>query len=91
MAPMNRRIMGDIKQVIAVLARLFGQVHGLIGMAYEHIGIYAFLRVKGDADAGGDLPALIWLSISDSALEGRSTSVAAAARDRSIAGMQSQH
>jgi hypothetical protein len=59
MATLHGRIVGYVKQVIAVLASLFGQVHGLIGMAYERIGIYIVLRVKGDADAGRDLHALI--------------------------------
>jgi hypothetical protein len=41
-----------VEQLIAVLARLLGLVHGLVGMAQQGVGIGIVLRIQGDADAG---------------------------------------
>lgn len=51
----RRRVLGDVEYVIAILAQLLGEVHGLIGVAHEQVGIRAVTRIKGDADAGGYL------------------------------------
>ena len=51
-------VMRGIKHTAAVLARHFGLVHGLVGLAQELVGIDVLrLRVEGDAQAGRNLQA----------------------------------
>ena len=46
------RILLDIKQVVTIFARLFGSVHGLIGMPHQQICIHIVLWIKRQANAG---------------------------------------
>ena len=41
-----------IKEVVGVFPSLFGQIHGLIRMAQEGIGIHIVVGVQADPDAG---------------------------------------
>ena len=43
-----------IEQLVAVLASLFRQVHGLVGMAQQGVRINLVVRVQADPDAGCD-------------------------------------
>ena len=38
-------------QVVAVFPRLFGLIHGLIGVAHQGGGIFAVVREQGGAEA----------------------------------------
>jgi hypothetical protein len=47
-------VTGRIEQVVAVLARQLGQVHGLVGMAQQGFGVLLVVGVERDTDAGAE-------------------------------------
>ena len=52
-------VLGNIEQMVAVLASLLGGVHGLVRVAHQYIRIRAVLRVERDTHAGRDLQACL--------------------------------
>ena len=46
-------VAGRVEKVEAVLAGQLGQVHGLIGMPHQGLGVLLVARVERDADADG--------------------------------------
>ena len=45
-----------VENVVAILARQLGLIHGLVGLPEELVGVdVVLLRIEGDAEAGGDL------------------------------------
>ena len=48
-----------VEQDIAVLAGFLGQVHGMVGMAQQRVGVTAIIRIQRDADAGRDVDRLL--------------------------------
>ena len=49
---LNLMVVLRIKEVVGVFPSLFGQIHGLIRMAQEGIGIHIVVGVQADPDAG---------------------------------------
>ena len=52
---LDGRVRLHIEHVVTVFAGLFGQVHGLVGMAQQQIGVGIVLREQGHANAGRHL------------------------------------
>ena len=56
MVDAHAAVLRRIEDVIAILARHFGLIHGLVGLAQQLIGLDVLgLRIEGHAQAGRDL------------------------------------
>ena len=55
---LGSRVVRQVEKVVAVLACLLGQVHGLVRVAHQQVGADAVLRVDRHADARGHAEAL---------------------------------
>ena len=51
MVGFHQAVLLGVEQMVAVAARLLGQVHGLVGVAQQGVGVGVVERVEGDADA----------------------------------------